>query len=54
MREWILDNNLTDLKNIEKIEKESIEFVRSEKRIAWDDFQKDMIDERDTFIKMEK
>ena len=54
MREWILDNNLSDLKNIEKIEKESIEFVRSEKRIAWDDFQKDMIDERDSFIKLIK
>ena len=54
MREWILDNNLTDLKNIEKIEKESFEFVKSEKRIAWDDFQKDILVERDSFIRLLK
>ena len=54
MREWILDNNLSDLSKIEQIEKECIEFVKSEKKTAWDDFQKDIIVERDSFIKLIK
>jgi pyruvate/2-oxoglutarate/acetoin dehydrogenase E1 component/TPP-dependent pyruvate/acetoin dehydrogenase alpha subunit len=36
MREWMLDNSLTDEEELEKIEKESKEHVRQKKNEAWE------------------
>tara|TARA_B100000989_G_C19531398_1_gene470155 strand:+ start:378 stop:2780 length:2403 start_codon:yes stop_codon:yes gene_type:complete len=52
MRQWILENNLSDQKKIEQIESESAEFVRNQKENAWNDFQNDIVKERDSFINL--
>jgi 2-oxoisovalerate dehydrogenase E1 component len=46
MREWILENNLSTAKDLDKIETTAKETVKAAKHQAWDDFQVEILKER--------
>ena len=54
MKEWILENGLSNIKELDKLEIECKDFVKKQKRNAWDSFQKVMINERDSLMSVLK
>ena len=54
MKEWILENGLSNIKELDKLEIECKDFVKKQKRNAWDSFQKLMINERDSLMNVLK
>lgn len=51
MRKWILDNKLASQSELDDIEKKAVSRVRQARRIAWDNFQKPILVQRDDFVR---
>ncbi len=52
MRKWILDNHISDEKELDTIEQEAIARVKQAKKTAWENYQKPIRKMRDDFIDM--
>ena len=50
MREWILENHISDEENLERIEREAIEDAREAQRKAWKNYASVIRAERDDFL----
>ena len=51
MRQWMLQQNITDGDQVDLIEKDAIQRVKVARRNAWNNYQKPILDHRDDFIK---
>lgn len=51
MKEWILENGISNIKELDKLHKESKGFVKNQKNNAWNSFQSQIIKERDSLMK---
>jgi len=52
MREWILENNISESKELDSIEYIAKETVKAAKHEAWDDFQEEILRERKEVISL--
>jgi pyruvate/2-oxoglutarate/acetoin dehydrogenase E1 component/TPP-dependent pyruvate/acetoin dehydrogenase alpha subunit len=52
MREWILEQKITDAETLNGIEKEAAKAAKEAKRSAWQKFQKPLTQKRDDFLRM--
>jgi TPP-dependent pyruvate/acetoin dehydrogenase alpha subunit len=52
MREWILKEKLASEKEIEEIEKQSVNRAREARKNAWENYRKPLLEKRDEFLKL--
>lgn len=52
MRQWILENKITNREELDKIEKEAIKRAREARKKAWDNFEEPIIAKKKEFMKM--
>ena len=52
MREWILKENIASAEELDGIEKSAIKRTREARKKAWNNFQKPLLDKRESFLKI--
>ena len=52
MKQWIVDNQISTLDNLQEIENECKEFVKQSKNEAWETYLKPILKIRDEYIRV--
>ena len=51
MKEWILENGISNIKELDKLHQECKDFVKNQKNKAWNSFQSQITKEKDSLMK---